>query len=96
MLAAIRKDFEKLKALYKTLSQIQEQCEKGESSVEAQMMQQNNNNADLMILYICPVKAVGIMERVTPVLQDREKPRHTLIIFLQSDMMQDRLLYTLG
>ncbi|KAF7574837.1 hypothetical protein PtrSN002B_005858 [Pyrenophora tritici-repentis] len=84
MLAAIRKDFEKLKALYKTLSQIQEQCEKGESSVEAQMMQQNNNNADLMILYICPVSVVSSFFSIdTPIMAFKRN----LISFLGSTIV---------
>ena len=58
MLHSIDKEFLKLTRYYRALSRMQNRCEKAETSLGAQMMQQNNYMAVLMVQYIGPLSLV--------------------------------------
>jgi hypothetical protein len=58
MLQEVHERFKELDGLSKILLRIQIQCQKEQSSAETRLMLQNNRNADLMILCICPISVV--------------------------------------
>jgi hypothetical protein len=59
MLHDLHQHFKELDRLSRILVRIQTQCEKEQSSAETRLMLQNNRNADLMILCICPISVVS-------------------------------------
>lgn len=78
MLHNINKEFEELRRLHRTLSRVQSQCEKEETSTGARMMQQNNYIAMLMVQWLGPLGLVISFFAIEKPIMDF---KHNLVSF---------------